>query len=190
MHLAEATRRACVPSNRDPAQRAARGGFLRTQCGEFRARLAKTRRSPPTASRGRDMPSRSAIPNPGAAKNAVGEIVQQLQISGCRIWRKAAVAHHLRGDSLCHFLAAVFEHLKIRVAMRIDKARRDGQAPAVDDARIRRGLEGVELGDRLAGNEEIAAAWWRAGTINQCAASQIGFVPRRLDLSSLGVPRI
>ena len=56
--------------------------------------------------------------------------------------------------------------------MRIDEARRDGQTAAVDHARICRGFEGVKLGDRLAGNEQIAAPRWRAGAIDQCAVSK------------------
>jgi hypothetical protein len=42
--------------------------------------------------------------------------------------------------------------------MRIDETRRDGQTAAVDNASICRGFEGLKLGDRLAGNEQIAAA--------------------------------
>jgi hypothetical protein len=96
--------------------------------------------------------------------------VQQLQIAGRRIWRKSAIADHLSGDPLRHFLTPVFEHLKVRVAMRIDEAWRDGQAAAVDHARIRWDFEGVKFGDGLAGNKQIAAPWWRSGAINQCAA--------------------
>ena len=107
-----------------------------------------------------------------AAEDAVGEIVQQLQIAGRWIRREAAVAHHLGRNPLPHFLAPVFEYLKIRVAMRINEARRDSQTAAVDHARIGRGFEGVKPGDRLAGNEQIAAPRWRSGTINQCAASK------------------
>ena len=97
---------------------------------------------------------------------------QQFQIPGHRIWRKAAVAYYLSGDSLRHFFAPVFEHLKIGVAVRIDEARSDGQTLAIDHARVCRGCEGVKLSDSIAGNQQIAAPRGRTSAINQRAASQ------------------
>ena len=107
-----------------------------------------------------------------AAKDAVREVSQQLQIRGSGVCRKAAVAYDFHSDALGYFLAPILEHLKIRMAMRIDEARRDGQPITLDHARIGRGCERTSLNNRLSGNEEIAAPWGHPGPIDDCAAAK------------------
>src|SRR5882724_1313451 len=90
-----------------------------------------------------------AGPTPGVAtaKNSVGEIVQQRQIRWNGIRREAAIADHLGCNSLGGLFTPAFQHLEIRVTMRIDKARRDRETVALDDARIGGSGEGTDVGD-------------------------------------------
>jgi hypothetical protein len=101
-----------------------------------------------------------------AAKDAIGEIVQQVQIRGRGIRRETAVADYLCSDSLSRFLAPIFEYLEVGVAVRVNEAGSDSQAAAVNHACVCGGFERVNLGDGIAGNEQISAPRRRAAAIN------------------------
>jgi hypothetical protein len=55
---------------------------------------------------------------------------------------------------------------------RIDKARRDGETVAVDDAGVGGSGEGTDVGDSRAGDEHIALPGRSAGAVDDRAAFQ------------------
>jgi hypothetical protein len=69
---------------------------------------------------------------------------------------EAAIADHLRGYALCRFLAPAFDCLQIAMAVRVDEARRDGEAGAIDYFRIGRLRNDAHLGNAIAFDEKIA----------------------------------
>src|SRR5439155_13665111 len=77
-------------------------------------------------------------------KKAIGKIVEQPPVARRRERRETTVANHLGGDSLGDFLRPVLEHLKIRMAMRVDKARRYRQPATVDHTGVNVRLENAD----------------------------------------------
>ena len=61
-----------------------------------------------------------------------------------RVGRKATVANYFRCNSLRNFLRAMFQHLKIRMAVRIDETRGDHQPVTVDCPRVDGRLESTD----------------------------------------------
>jgi hypothetical protein len=69
----------------------------------------------------------SEDPVRATTEKTVGEVAEQAAVGGHPVGRKATVANYFRCNSLRNFLKAIFQHLKIRMAVRKDET--PGRSP-------------------------------------------------------------
>ena len=96
--------------------------------------------------------------------------MEQVAVGGHRVGRKATVANYLRCDSLRNFLRAIFQYLKIRMAVRIDETRGDRQPVTVNSPRVGGRLKNADPLNRRAGDQYINQTGRRTRAVDDRSA--------------------
>ncbi len=111
-----------------------------------------------------------ARPSPSIAlsQDAAAKFAKFVYVVALRKRREAAVPDNFRGHALQHLFRAIFlQHLQIGVAVKINEAGRHSERTAIEPLPFRLELDGANLSDAIAINQQVAANGFNARSVKE-----------------------